>query len=282
MDNRGEERMPQTVAMPAPTGWPMIAACGITFVFAGLLTHGLVSILGAVLLVMGLVGWFRAVLPHEAHEPVLIQGRARRATVPGLEMRHLQVGEQNHRARLPLEIYPYSAGIWGGWVAGIAMAVLAVLYGIIGHHSMWYPVNLLAAAGSAEIATMDYDQLRTFSETGLILALVIHVSCSTLVGLLYSVLLPIFPRRPMLVGGIIAPLLWSGLLYTAQGIINPTLNARIDWPWFVAFQVLFGVIAGFVVARHERVATLQFLPFAVRAGIESPDSLVERNEEEQK
>ena len=27
------------------------------------------------------------------------------------------------------------------------MAVLAILYGVIGHGSIWYPVNLLAAAG---------------------------------------------------------------------------------------------------------------------------------------
>jgi hypothetical protein len=32
------------------------------------------------------------------------------------------------------------------------------------------------------------------------------------------------PRRPILLGGFIAPLMWSGLLYTALGIINPVLD----------------------------------------------------------
>ena len=162
------------------------------------------------------------------------------------------------------------------------MALLAVLYGLIGHKSIWYPINLLAAGGSAKLSAMSYQQLLAFGGTGLVLASIIHIAASALVGLLYSVLLPIFPRRPILVGGIIAPLLWSGLLYTTQDIINPALNARIDWPWFMAFQFVFGVVAGLVVARHERVFTLQHLPVAVRLGIEAPGIMVEKNGEEPK
>ena len=161
------------------------------------------------------------------------------------------------------------------------MALLAVLYGVIGHGSIWYPVNLLAAAGSANIGAMTSTELLAFSQTGLVLACIIHFCASTLVGLLYSAILPVFPSRPILIGGIIAPLLWTGLLYTAQDVINPALNARIEWPWFVAFQGLFGVVAGIVVSRHERVATLQHEPFALRAGIEAPGFVTERNEEEQ-
>ena len=93
---------------------------------------------------------------------------------------------------------------------------------------------------------------------------------SALVGLLYGVALPMFPRRPMLLGGIIAPLFWSGLLYTGLGIINPALQARIHWGWFMASQFAFGLVAGWVVARHEPIGTLQYVPFAVRAGFEAP------------
>jgi len=279
------ERLPTTasvISVPAPTGWPMTAAFGFTLILAGLITHPLVSAFGAVILAMGLVGWFRAVLPQEAHEAVPVELEAGAAPKPGREVRHLQVGEQGHRVRLPLEVYPYWTGIRGGLVGGAGMALLAVLYGLIGHKSVWYPINLLAAAGSAKLSAMSYQQLLAFSGTGLVLASVIHIAASALVGLLYSVLLPIFPRRPILVGGIIAPLLWSGLLYTAQDIINPALNARIDWPWFMAFQFVFGVVAGLVVARHERVFTLQHLPVAVRLGIEAPGIMAEKNGEEPK
>jgi hypothetical protein len=260
----------------------MTAAFGFTLVLAGLITHPLVSVFGAVILVMGLVGWFRAVLPQEALETVPVEPETGVALRPGREVRHLQIGEQGHRARLPLEVYPYSAGILGGLVGGAAMAVLAILYGLMGHRSIWYPINLLAAAGSAKLSAMSYEQLLAFSGTGLVLASVIHIAASALVGLLYSVLLPIFPRRPILVGGIIAPLLWSGLLYSTQNIINPTLNARIDWPWFMAFQFVFGVVAGLVVARHERVFTLQYLPIAARLGVEAPGFMAEKNGEEPK
>ena len=150
------------------------------------------------------------------------------------------------------------------------MAILAIFYGLIGHKSIWYPINLLAAAGSANISAMSYEQLLAFNGVALVLATFIHFVGSALVGLLYGVALPIFPRRPILLGGILAPLFWSGILYAGLGIMNPALQARIDWGWFMASQFAFGLVAGFVVARHEPIRTMQYLPFAVRAGFEAP------------
>jgi hypothetical protein len=150
------------------------------------------------------------------------------------------------------------------------MAVLAILYGVIGHKSVWYPINLLAAAGSARISGMNYEELLKFDGTGLVLATLIHVVGSALIGLLYGIALPMFPRRPILLGGIMAPLFWTGILYAGLGIMNPTLQAQIHWGWFMASQFAFGLVAGFVVARHEPIGTMQYLPFAVRAGIEAP------------
>ena len=72
---------------------------------------------------------------------------------------------------------------------------------------------------------------------------------SILVGLLYGVMLPMFPHRPILLGGLIAPIMWSGLLYTTLGVINPLLDQRIDWKWFVASQMGFGIVAGLVVVQ---------------------------------
>jgi len=166
--NSNEQNTPaEVIQVPASTGWPLVAAFGLTFVFAGLLTHVLVSILGAVTLCMGLVGWFRVVLPDEAHESVIVEKEELVLTTPSQKVRHLEVGELGHRARLPLETYPYSAGVRGGLVGGVAMALVAILYGLIGHKSIWYPINLLAATGSADISAMSYDQLLAFSGTGL-------------------------------------------------------------------------------------------------------------------
>ena len=280
MNSNGQEAAGKVIQVPASTGWPLVAAFGLTLVFAGLLTHVMVSTLGAVTLCMGLVGWFRQVLPHEAHEAVALEKEELIRPAPSPKVRHLQIGEQGHRARLPVEIYPYSAGVRGGLVGGAAMAVLAILYGLIGHKSIWYPINLLAAAGSERISAMSYEQLLAFDGTGLALGFLIHAAGSALVGLLYGIALPMFPRRPLLLGGILAPLFWSGILYAGLGIMNPALQARIDWRWFMASQFAFGLVAGFVVARHERISTMQYLPFAVRAGIEAPGIGNEERENE--
>jgi hypothetical protein len=112
--------------------------------------------------------------------------------------------------------------------------------------------------------------LSTFHLSSFSLAVVIHLLTSLLVGLLYGAMLPMFPRRPILLGGVIAPILWTGLLRSILGLINPLLDARIDWTWFIASQFAFGIVAGLVVVRQERVRTRQFVPFLMRAGIEAP------------
>jgi hypothetical protein len=62
-------------------------------------------------------------------------------------------------------------------------------------------------------------------------------------------------------------------------IINPALESRIDWPWFLVCQVAFGLVAGLVVARRNRIFTMQHLPFALRAGIEAPGLMREKGKE---
>ncbi len=200
MDTNEQHGTQKVIQIPASQGGPLAAAFGLTLLFAGLITHVLVSVLGAITLCAGLISWFREVLPHETHEAVVLEQEELAAPRPESKVRHLEVGELGHRARLPLQIYPYSAGMRGGLVGGAAMAVLAILYGLIGHRSIWYPINLLAAAGSAQISAMSYNQLLEFSATGLVLGTIIHVAGSALVGLLYGVALPMFPRRPMLLG----------------------------------------------------------------------------------
>jgi hypothetical protein len=82
-----------------------------------------------------------------------------------------------------------------------------------------------------------------------------------------------FPRRPIVVGGVVAPVLWSGPLYTVLGLLNPLLATHIDWFWFVASQVAFGIIAGLVVMRQESIPTRENVSFALRAGIEAPGTI---------
>jgi hypothetical protein len=259
---------PTEVKMPSPTAWPVVLAFGLTFVLAGLVTSLAVTVLGGLLSLAGFVGWFRELYPHEHHEVEAVEEKPLEAVTVRREVARLAPIPERHRARLPVEIYPISAGIKGGLAGSVAMALLAMLYGEISHGSIWYPINLLAAVVYAEPMRVTTHEMASFHIELFLVALAIHVVASVLVGLLYGAVLPMFPGRPILLGGFIAPILWSGLLHSFLGIINPLLSQRISWLWFVASQIGFGVVAGLVVSHQARIHTRQYLPFAVRAGLE--------------
>ena len=273
------ESRPSTVSLPAPTAWPIVFAFGTTLLFAGLVTSSSVSILGAVLFVAGCIGWFGEMFPHEQHEAVPVVGAVIPTTTSHPEVAQVElITHGANRSRLPLEIYPVSAGVKGGLAGCVAMAILAELYGIVSGHGIWYPINLLSAGFFPQEDTIA--RLSVFHLEALLIAAAIHLTTSVVVGLLYGAALPMFPRRPILLGGLIAPLLWSGLLHSTIEVMNPVLNRRIDWLWFAISQIGFGVVAGIVVSRQERVRTWQHLPFLVRAGTEVPGAVDEKNRED--
>ena len=260
----------------------MVAAFGLTLLCTGLVTHVVVSVVGFILAFRAAVGWFRDVLPVEKTELVsvvakdvslIIKPSARSVT-------HLRAGEASHRVSIPQQYHPYSAGFIGGIFGGLAMAVVACAYGVIFQQSIWYPINLLAAAGMPSLANADITQLRLFNGAGFFVALISHGVISLLVGLLYAVLLPMLPSRfSAFWGSLLAPLLWTGLISATLRLINPALNNRIDWIWFVASQVAFGMVTGYVIAHTKTVETVQTWPLAARAGIEAPGIQAERRSE---
>jgi hypothetical protein len=275
-------RAPGEIEVPAPTAWPLVLAFGLTLLFAGLLTDVSVSILGAVLAVAGCVGWFREVFPHEHEEAVPVVAEDHRVTTERRLVERFPVAEDQLRAWLPVQTYPISAGVKGGWAGSVAMAVLACAYGLLKVGSIWYPINLLAAAVYAESLKLAPAQLNSFHADSFAVAVGIHGLVSTLVGLLYGAMLPMFARRPIVLGGLIAPVLWSGLLYTMLDLLNPLLASHIDWLWFTASQVAFGIVAGIVVMRQSRVTTRENMPFAMRAGIEAPGIMPPRENGEKR
>jgi hypothetical protein len=235
-----------------------------------------VTVLGALLSGLASVGWFRAVLPEEAHETVRA-GVVRPPAIAHRRIAHVEVAAQRQRAWLPLEIYPVTSGIKGGVAGGAAMALLAMAYGVASRTSIWYPINLLAAGFFPSAVHLPTSEIAAFYLRPLLIATMIHLITSLLVGLLYGAMLPMLPRRPIVLGGFIAPIAWTGLLHSVLGVVNPVMNQRIDWFWFVLSQIGFGIVAGLVVSRQERVQTWQRLPLAVRAGIEAPGLVRERD-----
>ena len=267
---RQSPRAPGEIEVPASTAWPLVLAFGFALVFAGLLTSVSVSVLGAVLSVAGCVGWFREVFPREHEEVVRVVPEDIAIVTERRVVERLPVAPDLVRAWRPLETYPVSAGLKGGLAGSVAMAVIACAYGLLKAGSIWYPINLLAATVYAQSLKLDPAQLNSFHWDSFAIAVVLHGLGSTLVGLLYGGMLPMFARRPIVLGGLIAPVLWSGLLYSIMGLLNPLLQSRIDWRWFMASQMAFGIVAGLVVVRQERISTRENLPFLVRAGIEAP------------
>lgn len=271
-------RAPREIHVPAPTVWPFVLAFGCTLLSAGLVTDVSVSWLGAVLSLAGCVGWFREVFPREHEEAVSVVPQDIRVTTERRTVERVPIPTYQ-RAWLPVHTYPISAGVKGGLAGSVAMAALACAYGVLKAGSVWYPINLLAAAVYAESLKLGPGQLYSFHADSVAIALVMHALVSTLVGLLYGAMLPMFPHRPILLGGLIAPVLWSALIYTMLGLLNPTLESHIDWYWFVASQIGFGIVAGLVVVRQSRMLTRENLSFAIRAGVEAPGMIAPNGEE---
>jgi hypothetical protein len=273
-------RTPIEIEVPASTAWPIVLSFGFTLLFAGLLTSVSVSALGLVLSVVACVGWFREVFPREHEETVPVVFEEQRVTTNRRVVERVPIAPELLRVWLPLKTYPISAGVKGGVAGAVAMAVLACAYGVLKAGSIWYPINLLAATVYAQSLKLDTTELNSFHSASFAIALILHGMGSIFVGLLYGAMLPMFPRRPIILGGLIAPVLWSALLYSIMQLLNPLLATHINWFWFIASQIAFGVVAGFVVVRQQRVSTRENLPFMLRAGIEAPGTVPQQKSEE--
>jgi hypothetical protein len=265
--NQSPQITSRTIEAPAPTAWPIVLAFGITLLWAGMVTSVAVSILGALIALAGAIGWFRDVLPQERHEFLPVDSQVPPVRTRRQAIDRMTTAPDRHRAWLPVEIYPISAGLRGGLAGSAAMAVLAMIYGLLAQRSIWYPINLLAA-GFFPSGAQAAGDLTSFHLPLFLIASAIHLVTSILVGLLYGAMLPMLPRRPIILGGLVAPILWSGVVHSVLGLINPMLDQRIDWVWFVISQMGFGVVAGIVVSRRERIRTWQGVPLSVRAGME--------------
>lgn len=263
------------IELPAPTASPLYFALGLALLLAGLVTHVIVSCVGTAAAVIGAVGWWRQVLPVEHEETVSVSDPVPPIITRAGSVEHLEVGRGGHRIRLPIHYHPYAAGLRGGAAGGAVMAVVAVGYGVVAHGSPWLPVNLV---GGVLVPSLDATNvaLSQFHASGLLAASFIHVSLSLLVGLVYAALLPMLPGRPLVWGGVVAPMVWSAVAWASIGLVAPALAVHVDWVVFVLSQIGFGLVAGAIVSRQPKVETLQSLSLAARAGLEMAGTVEER------
>src|SRR5262245_51416386 len=129
------------------------------------------------------------------------------------------------------------AGAAGGLVGGVAMAVLALLWAAASGHAFWHPVNLLAGMVLPEPVNLGAD-LERFHPQWFLAASAVHAFLSASFGVLFALVarrLPPIPA-PVAWGALVLPMVWTGVSYGLMGVVNPVLQERVDWPWFVFSQ----------------------------------------------
>ena len=136
------------------------------------------------------------------------------------------------------------------------MPVPAVLWSLANGHGIWYPVNLLAGMVVPGMDALPMAEVKAFNPTWLTIGLCIHAGLSLGFGLVYGLLLPKLRPipAPLAWGGLVLPLVWTAISYGLMGVVNPVLQDRVEWPWFIVSQFVFGVVAAVVVLRSELVA----------------------------
>ncbi|MGE3809110.1 MAG: hypothetical protein AB7K24_30980 [Gemmataceae bacterium] len=260
------------VELPKPTNWPIVLALAVTLMFAGLVTNLVFSILGVGIFLLAAAGWFKQVFVPalgEYHQEKVPEADRPKAIVEKRgAVKHLRPGLPGHRLSVPEKIHPYSAGVKGGLVGGIAMTVPALIYGVLSSmgffvnlgwesepRTIWFPINALVSIFWPGDQTLT--ELNQFNALWLVLGLLIHLVMSVGLGLMYGVILPMLPGNALFWGGIVAPFLWTGMLFSGMRLLDPTLVKLVHWPAFITSQFVYGIAAGVVVMRSEMVHVKQ-------------------------
>lgn len=248
----------QSVEMPTATVAPMVLALGVCLLAAGFVFGTAMCLVGGVVLLVGLCGWIRNLLPGRGHFHEEFVEPAERAKpiasrVGAVEQMH--AGMPGYRVQLPVMVHPVSAGVKGGILGGAVMPIPAVIWGLVSGHGIWYPVNLLSGMVVPGVAQMTVAELEQFHISLLISALFIHVATSVVAGLLYGVLLPTLPfiPKPLAWSGLLMPVLWTGFSFLGIQIMSPVIKSELDWPSFIFSQFIFGVVVAAVVVWARRL-----------------------------
>lgn len=155
-------------------------------------------------------------------------------------------GEERHVLR---------SAVLGSLLGALLMPLPAMLWGYFSGRGVWYPVNLLAGMVVPGIGHLPAEELTRFRVDWLLGATIVHVGISLAFGVLFGLLLRLLPviPGPVAWGGLLLPVVWTAMSYGMMGVVNPLLARRVDWPWFIVSQVIFGLAAAFVVVRSEMV-----------------------------
>jgi hypothetical protein len=82
-----------------------------------------------------------------------------------------------------------------------------------------------------------------------------HAVLSIGFGVLFALVIPKLPplATPIVWGGLVLPMVWTGISYGLMGVVDKSLQNYVSWPWFIVSQFVFGVAAAVVVLRSETI-----------------------------
>jgi hypothetical protein len=135
------------------------------------------------------------------------------------------------------------------------MAVPAILWAAATDHGLWYPINLVAGSILPGPGNADAAELGRFHADWFVAASAVHAVLSATFGVLFALVCRRLPHIPAPVawGGLVLPIVWTAVSYGLLGVANPVLQERVDWPWFVFSQFVFGLTVAVVVLRSEMI-----------------------------
>ena len=148
-----------------------------------------------------------------------------------------------------------ASGAVGGLCGGLLMPLPALVWSVSTGHGIWYPANLLAAMVRRGMDKLPAEELMRFNAEWLGTAIVIHVAASIIFGLAYGIVLPKLPSipGPFVWGSLLMPILWTAASFGLMGVVNPVLQERVNWPWFIVSQFVFGLVAAIAIVRAEEI-----------------------------
>ena len=153
---------------------------------------------------------------------------------------------------VPAMVTPYSAGLIGGALGGLAMVAMALVYGVL-NGNLWLPVNLIGATLVRDLQTASLETLAAFSAPALAAGLVIHFTLSIGLGFLFALLLPALPGPPLLWSLSVGPALWVIAAVITLPLFNPVMAEYVDVPSFFLAHLAYGLILGWWVSRSPKV-----------------------------
>lgn len=160
-------------------------------------------------------------------------------------------GDPTEGEAVSADIYSYRAGIIGGSLGGLGMAIVAVVTGVFTGLGVWFPLNLVGATLVRSLQTAPSATLAEFNLAALIAGFVLHMVLSVGLGVVFVTLLPTLPGNPLVWSVIVGGMLWFIAQFAVLPIFNPLMASEVHIPSFFVAHLVYTLTLGVVVLRSE-------------------------------